>query len=386
MIEQYLLLFPGNSNLESQCHVLVDREERWAVAGQLDDNPGTSVTNALERVAQAIAERWFDDMSDFSLFEYTMHDPVDRVPALYEIRWHGGTFRMPEWTRSDRANRLLDVISPYIPDPYTSRDLRGAETVKVGALRRAERPESQSRSILVGSLDLPSDFPAAEFDSAELHFRARAGTSPVDPSPTWLEFSAAWMALAFRFADAAYFDEKFRESLRRHGTAPALTERHAQERHLFGFFVGGLAAIESFNYGLSAIAWEAGNEEFTLTTDSQRNSVSTSSTLQRFQAHYTNEPVTAELANVLRSTEYNEWLEVRNALAHRASPPRKHFIKLGDSAISEQRSSLWGDLQLDEELTYSRRVWLGNALARLLAEAGRFANDHFDRARRAPLD
>lgn len=282
---------------------------------------------------------------------------------------------MPEWTKSDRASQLLEVIKPYIPHPYTSQELGDVERVTIEAPELVS-PKPPTRSLLVGSLDLPNDFPASEFDSAELHFRARAGASLVDPSPTWQEFSAAWIALAFRFIDAAYFDEQFRESLTRHGAAPPLAERYLQERHLFGFFVGGLAAIESFSYGLSAIAWETGNEEFSLTTDAQRSSVSPASTSQQFQAHFPHDRVTADLTAVVRSREYNEWVGIRHTLAHRAAPPRKPYIHLGDATSPQQESSLWGDFQLDE-LTRSRRVWLGGVMATLLAGAGVFASDHF---------
>lgn len=39
-----------------------------------------------------------------------------------------------------------------------------------------------------------------------------------------------------------------------YGGAPPEPERYRQERDLFGFFVSGLSAIESTNYGLFAIA------------------------------------------------------------------------------------------------------------------------------------
>jgi hypothetical protein len=35
----------------------------------------------------------------------------------------------------------------------------------------------------------PPDFPTAEFDAAELQFRARTGTSPIAPALTWSGFS-----------------------------------------------------------------------------------------------------------------------------------------------------------------------------------------------------
>lgn len=62
------------------------------------------------------------------------------------------------------------------------------------------------------------------------------------------------MAAAFRLLDVDHYDEAFRASWSRAGAAPALDERYLQERSLFGFFVSGLSAIESFSYGVCAIA------------------------------------------------------------------------------------------------------------------------------------
>jgi hypothetical protein len=43
---------------------------RVAIAGGLDDNPGTSITRVIETVAAAIKERYFKDGREFELIEH----------------------------------------------------------------------------------------------------------------------------------------------------------------------------------------------------------------------------------------------------------------------------------------------------------------------------
>jgi hypothetical protein len=79
-----------------------------------------------------------------------------------------------------------------------------------------------------------------------------------------------------------YFDQAFRDSMAKFGAAPEPPERYRQERHLFGFFVSGLSAIESFCYGLCALAWEADSRRVSLATPGQKKGVSSESTRDRF--------------------------------------------------------------------------------------------------------
>ena len=184
------------------------------------------------------------------------------------------------------------------------------------------------------------------------------------------------MAVAFRLLDVAHYDDSFRASMSQFGPAPQLPERARQERDLFGFFVSGLSAIESYCYGLCAVAWEADPKKVSLATTGQKKGVSPESTRDRFNAHFARDPVTTTLARVLQAPEYAEWIAVRNALTHRTSPPRKHFIHLG-SAPQPAPPSECGSMTLDLQTTSVRREWLRESIAALLADAGRFANAHF---------
>jgi hypothetical protein len=235
-----------------------------------------------------------------------------------------------------------------------------------------------AHSILIPELDLPHDFPVGEFEAAELGFRARTGTSPIALPPTWQEFATAWITVAYRYLDVAHFDESLRRSLRHAGAAPPPDERYLQERYLFAFFVGGLSAIESACYGICAIAWEAAGpgQAFDLATQAQQRAVTPRSVRNRLQEAFSGDAVTSTLDRILRSSEYKEWAEIRNALAHRTSPPRKHYTHIGASSPPEPPPE-WGTLVFDEKMTATRRDWLRSNLGELLADAGRFTAKNF---------
>ena len=163
----------------------------------------------------------------------------------------------------------------------------------------ADAPQSEAG--LVGELPLPPDFPVVEYDSAVLAFRTRIGATQPAPESPWVEFSAAWVAVLYRFLDVATFDGELRRSLKEFGTAPAPADRYRQERLLFGFFVSGLSALESFCYGLCAIAWEAHPKKVSLASLGQKKNATAASTLDRFSKHFRSDAVTATLRDLLES-------------------------------------------------------------------------------------
>ena len=69
---EYLIRFPSFSNERSVCHLFLANE--GIVLGELEDNKGTSVTNALEIVCAGIADAFFEGKTDFAVFEWLPHD------------------------------------------------------------------------------------------------------------------------------------------------------------------------------------------------------------------------------------------------------------------------------------------------------------------------
>lgn len=126
MIE-YILLYPGFARTPGWCHVVVADNGRphTALVGDLDDNPGTSVINATEEVAAAVAHKLFNGAGpdDFTMFEYYAKAPPDLAPTFFRIEWQGepGQFSMPTWTRVDPSEEPgLQIISERVrADRYT---------------------------------------------------------------------------------------------------------------------------------------------------------------------------------------------------------------------------------------------------------------------------
>src|SRR3989442_15988282 len=97
---------------------------------------------------------------------------------------------------------------------------------------------------------MPADFPVEPYQA--LHARITQKMS--FQTDTGKQFAGAWNAVAYRFIATAEDDEAFSQSVRAYGGAPSPKQRYEQERCLFGFFTAGLATLESFCYGLFAVA------------------------------------------------------------------------------------------------------------------------------------
>lgn len=110
-----------------------ERELPVVIAGQLDDNAGTSVTNAIEEIAAIAADRYFDGATDFELFEFYpaplgptqparrgAYDEVKFATKLppatpswepmpsRSLEWKLGRM-LPEWTAADSYLRSTAV-------------------------------------------------------------------------------------------------------------------------------------------------------------------------------------------------------------------------------------------------------------------------------------
>ncbi len=119
--------WPG-TRIEARCLALIwapaDRRLGLVVVSELPDNPGASVTNAIEDIATALAARGLAKVgSGFRLVE---HYPADsRRPASYARVWltrvragtegFGRAFIHPRWRHLDAAT--LDALAPTAPRP-----------------------------------------------------------------------------------------------------------------------------------------------------------------------------------------------------------------------------------------------------------------------------
>jgi hypothetical protein len=123
--KQYLLSYDAFVVRPGVCHVIVNAalEPPKVLVGELDDNPSTSATNAIETVANAISHYLLARRKDFELFQYVPRDLPNQKPAFYRIEWKGGRpFRWPIWNAIDpkEDDWLLGVQRYVRDDGYTS--------------------------------------------------------------------------------------------------------------------------------------------------------------------------------------------------------------------------------------------------------------------------
>ena len=121
---EHLLCFTGFTDRLSVCHLFVS--QRGIVLGELEDNKGTSVTNALELVCAGVAARFFDGSVDFEVFEWLPKNVLIETGRMLEIKWHAAGLRLPEWRPVLKLPAYAQAAESEIRklDPYTSRTLR----------------------------------------------------------------------------------------------------------------------------------------------------------------------------------------------------------------------------------------------------------------------
>lgn len=140
---QSILVYRGFARAPGWCHVVHGVDEQGAKAvlvGELDDNPGTSVTNAIEEVAESVKREMLGGDGDFAVFEYAPKGMPGLRPTFYRVSWEGqpGHFSMPEWNVVEPGSdpwlrRWRDLV---MEKGYTSKALiaeRGLEVLDARA-------------------------------------------------------------------------------------------------------------------------------------------------------------------------------------------------------------------------------------------------------------
>ena len=95
----------------------------------------------------------------------------------------------------------------------------------------------------------------------------------------------------------------------------------------------------------------------------------------RFQTVYPGHSLTTCLAHLINHKNFEDWGRARNVLAHRAQPPRLHSMVLGGSVVTELK--LIAGLEIDEQTTATRRLWLAHELSYCMKAAQQFATSEF---------
>jgi hypothetical protein len=187
-----------------------------------------------------------------------------------------------------------------------------------------------NRTLKTIGVPVPQDFPKDPYESVIDQLQPHKGKN----ERAFEEFIAGWAAIAHRFLDCASHDEAFTYSVKHHGSTPEPPERHLQERALFGFFVTGLSALESASYAL----WMAGAmdkpAEFPIGTSAALQGITPGSTRDKYKSAYPGTSVTAKLEDLMASSQWQEWKELRNILTHRSAPGRHISLIVGTPALS----------------------------------------------------
>jgi hypothetical protein len=217
---------------------------------------------------------------------------------------------------------------------------------------------------------MPEDFDTVSYEAVHSRAATRKESSP----ESYSQFAGAWRAVAYRFKSCTEHDLAFTESIQRTGDAPPSPERYIQERELFCFFVAGLAVIESFYYGMFAVASMLDSTSFPVATPGDLRFITPKKTAERFADRFREERLTAALDRTINSNAYREWKDVRNILAHRTAPGRIIYASVGSTKRPPQPAQwkIGTGMQLDESTTSSRRKWLAETVGTLLREADGF--------------
>lgn len=219
-------------------------------------------------------------------------------------------------------------------------------------------------------LEMPEDFDAVPYEAIHSRVVAWKDTCP----DAYAQYAGAWNAVAYRFMSCAEHDAAFTKSIQQGGDAPPPPERYIQERELFSFFVTGLIVIESFCFGLFAIASMVDSENFPIKTAKDLRFINLQHTVIQFTKAFPEEGIAITLRKTLGDDTYKEWKEIRNILAHRAAPGRTIYVPTRRSAPA----ALWKvGIQLDENTTFSRRKWLATIMDSLLRETDNFTARSF---------
>jgi hypothetical protein len=131
LIEQ-ILTYPGWGLDWGRCHIVTRHGGDKVVVGDPVGNPGTSVVNAIEQIADAItAEGIYPDQ--FDLYEYRPWSIATRRPSFQRIIFTPtDTHKLPHWQDADPAGdqfleQALAAIKRY--KPYELPQLDGLDVV-----------------------------------------------------------------------------------------------------------------------------------------------------------------------------------------------------------------------------------------------------------------
>lgn len=202
---------------------------------------------------------------------------------------------------------------------------------------------------------LPSTYPTDQAQRVYRYFLDQMSVGSISGSLMGHGFKA----VAYRYRATVEYQSEFRKLFAAPGgTAPPVDEHYRQEKSLFGFFVAGLACLESFAFSIHAIAAFYSPSRFPLSTKAQRG-ITPGAVAQRLQEVWPNATVTWVMRTLVKDAVFMNWSQIRNVLCHRVVPPRA--ITAGSRLRSDWelvKSGYLGKNQPLNRVMGRRRGWL----------------------------
>ncbi len=119
-----LMRYQGLNGADGVCHLRVFErpgELPVVIAGNLDDNPGTTITNAIEMVAEAVKRNVICDGREFKLIEHypgAIHDPT--TPTFSWV-----TFEHQDSKESNKKAGILVLVDAFAKAIQYEREIEG---------------------------------------------------------------------------------------------------------------------------------------------------------------------------------------------------------------------------------------------------------------------
>ena len=225
-------------------------------------------------------------------------------------------------------------------------------------------------------LVLPAGFPDGLFETV----KNRIVPSVRNPSPEIDNLCGAHNGVRFRLRACVEYSEEFVKCVRQVGGGPSMESRYRQERQLFGFFVSGIAALESFIFFIHFAAAHLKPSAFPIQEPSDLRAISPKTTAKAFGKEFPGDALTVALTKLVEDPQFNDWNGVRNVLAHRAAPGRVVYGSMLPNSrgpAPDWKIDPAAPIKIDENLTPPRLQWLVSALADLVSAADPFTRKYF---------
>ena len=132
MFEQVILEYGGFSQSHGRCHVVFDPESFRVLVGEPLDNPGTSVTNAIEEIAFSLKTSLDLDVLRGQLYQYAPWDAMVRGERTLLVEFRGDAWSMPAWTDADETDEFVAaaLADVHAIQPYALSGMQHLELVK----------------------------------------------------------------------------------------------------------------------------------------------------------------------------------------------------------------------------------------------------------------